>query len=102
MRQFIGDLRARRVTPHVAIDGHLSKTGKPRSTALDDRTKRHAGYAVSQRCRKRIEEVFGWMKSAAGLAKIKLRGRLKVEAAFTLGPAAYNLIRLPKLLAAPA
>ena len=102
VRQFIGDLRARRVTPHVAIDGHLSKTGKPRSTALDDRTKRHAGYAVSQRCRKRIEEVFGWMKSAAGLAKIKLRGRRKVEAAFTLGLAAYNLIRLPRLLAAPA
>lgn len=99
---FIGDLRARRVTPHVAIDGHLSKTGKPRKTAVGARTTRHPGYAISQRCRKRIEEVFGWIKSSAGLAKVKLRGRAKVDAAFTLTLAAYNLIRLPKLLAAPA
>jgi len=102
VRQFIQDLRSRRVSPHVAVDGHLSKTGKPRSTAVDGRTRRHPGYAVSQRRRKRIEEVFGWMKASAGLAKIKLRGRRKVEAAFALGLAAYNLIRLPKLLAAPA
>jgi transposase len=102
VRQFIKDLRARRVTPHVAVDGHLSPKGVPRSTAIDGRTKRHPGYAVSQRRRKRIEEVFGWTKASAGLKKIKLRGRLKVEAAFTLGLAAYNLIRLPKLLAAPA
>jgi len=102
VRQFIHDLRARRVTPHVAVDGHLSKTGTPRSTALDGRTRRHRGYEVSQRCRKRIEEVFGWIKAAAGLAKVKLRGRHKVEVAFTLALAAYNLIRLPKLLAAPA
>jgi transposase len=99
---FIGDLRMRRVTPHVAIDGHLSSTGKPRKTAVGARTTRHPGYAVSQRCRKRIEEVFGWIKSSAGLAKVKLRGRAKVDAAFTLHLAAYNLIRLPKLLAAPA
>jgi transposase len=102
VRRFIGDLRARRVTPHVAVDGHLGKTGKPRSTALDGRTKRHPGYALSQRCRKRIEEVFGWMKASAGLAKVKLRGRARVDAAFTLALAAYNLIRLPKLLAASA
>jgi len=102
VRQFIGELRARHVTPHVAVDGHLSKTGKPRSTAVDERTRRHPGYGVSQRCRKRIEEVFGWIKSSAGLAKVKLRGRRKVDAVFTLGLAAYNLIRLPKLLAAPA
>ncbi len=57
---------------------------------------------MSQRCRKRIEEVFGWIKAAAGLAKVKLRGRRKVEATFTLALVAYNLIRLPKLLAAPA
>ena len=101
VRQFIRDLRARRVTPHVAIDGHLSSTGTPRSTAVDERTKRHPGYQLSQRCRKRIEEVFGWIKGSAGLAKVKLRGRAKVDAAFTLALAAYNLIRLPKLLAAP-
>jgi transposase len=102
VRQFVEDLRKRSVTPHVAIDGHLSKTGKPRATAVDRRTTRHSGYAISQRCRKRIEEVFGWTKGAAGLAKVKLRGQAKVDAVFTLALAAYNLIRLPKLLAAPA
>jgi hypothetical protein len=60
-----------------------------------------AGYAISQRCRKRIEEVFGWVKGAAGLAKVKLRGRDRVDTAFTLALAAYNLIRLPRLLATP-
>jgi IS5 family transposase len=98
--QFVHDLRERSVTPHIAIDGHLSKTGIPRKTAVDARTTRHAGYEVSQRCRKRIEEVFGWIKSSAGLAKVKLRGRERVDAVFTLALAAYNLIRLPKLLAA--
>lgn len=102
VRQFVEDLRARKVTPHIAVDGHLSPKGVPRSTAIDGRTKRHPGYAVSQRCRKRIEEVFGWIKSSAGLAKVKLRGRRKVEAAFTLGLVAYNLVRLPKLLGAAA
>lgn len=102
VRQFVKDLRERKVTPHIAVDGHLSKTGKPRVTAIDDRTKRHPGYDVSQRCRKRIEEVFGWIKASAGMAKVKLRGCARVNAAFTLNLAAYNLIRLPKLLAAPA
>jgi hypothetical protein len=95
------ELRDRSVTPHIAIDGHLSKTGKPRKTAVDGRTTRHAGYDISQHCRKRIEEVFGWIKSSAGLAKVKLRGRDRVDAAFTLALVAYNLIRLPKLLAVP-
>ena len=95
-------LRARRVTPHVAVDGHLSKTGKPRKSAVGARTTHHPGYAVSQRCRKRIEEVFGWLKGSAGLAKVKLRGRARVETVFTLALAAYNLIRLPKLLGAAA
>lgn len=102
VRAFVEDLRARAVTPHIAIDGHLSKTGKPRATRIDRRTTRHPGYAVSQRCRKRIEEVFGWIKGSAGLAKVKLRGRAKVDAVFTLALAAYNLVRLPKLLEAPA
>lgn len=73
---------------HVTINGHLSKTGKPRATAMDRRTTRHPGYAISQRCRKRIEEVFGWIKGSAGLAKVKLRGQAKVDAAFTLALAA--------------
>ena len=102
VRQFVKDLRARRVTPHVAVDGHLGPKGVPRATAVDGRTRRHPGYEASQRRRKRIEEVFGWIKASAGLAKVKLRGRRKVEAVFTLGLAAYNLVRLPKLLAAPA
>jgi IS5 family transposase len=97
--QFVHDLRERSVTPHIAIDGHLSKTGK---TEIDGRTTRHVGYDISQRCRKRIEEVFGWIKGSAGLAKVKLRGRDRVDAAFTLALAAYNLIRLPKLLAVPS
>jgi transposase len=100
--QFVHDLRDRSVTPHIAIDGHLSKTGKRRKTAVDGRTTRHPGYDISQHCRKRIEEVFGWIKSSAGLAKVKLRGRDRVDAAFTLALAAYNLIRLPKLLEAAA
>jgi hypothetical protein len=99
---FVTALRGRSVSAHVAIDGRLSKAGKPRRTAVDRRTTRHPGYAVSQRCRKRIEEVFGWLKAAAGLAKVKLRGRARVDAAFTLTLAAYNLVRLPKLLAVPA
>ena len=99
---FVTALRARAVSAHVAIDGHLSKTGKPRRTAVDRRTTRHPGYGISPRCRKRIEEAFGWVKAAAGLAKVKLRGRARVDAAFTLTLAAYNLVRLPKLLAAPA
>ena len=100
VEQFVHDLRERSVTPHIAIDGHLSKTGTPRKTAIDGRTTRHIGYGISQRCRKRIEEVFGWIKSSAGLAKVKLRGRDRVDAAFTLALAAYNLVRLPKLLGA--
>jgi len=99
---FVADLRRRKVTPHIAVNDHPTKTGKRRKTAIDQRTLRHPGYGVSQRCRKRIEEVFGWIKGSAGLARIKLRGQAKVGAAFTLALAAYNLIRLPKLLAAPA
>jgi transposase len=98
---FIRDLRARKVTPHIAIDGHLTKTGKRRKTAIDRRTTRHPGYAASQCCRKRIEEVFGWIKSSAGQAKTKFRGLQRVDCQFTLALAAYNLIRLPKLLATP-
>jgi transposase len=97
---FIEELRSRRVTPHVAIDGRVSKRSVVRKTAVDGRTTRHLGYRISQVCRKRIEEVFGWIKTQAGLAKVKLRGCARVEARFTFTVAAYNLIRLPKLLAA--
>ena len=96
---FIGELRARKVTPHIAVNGTVSKTGKRRKTAIDGRTTRHPGYEISLRCRKRIEEVFGWTKSSAGLTKFKLRGLPKTTAVFSFFAAAYNLIRLPKLLA---
>lgn len=99
---FVEDLRSRQVTPHIAIDGRVSKHGVIRKTAVDGRTTRHPGYRISQICRKRIEEVFGWLKTQAGLAKVKLRGCAKVEAVFTFSVAAYNLIRIPKLLATPA
>ena len=99
MRDLAGTPSAASARRSAATDGHLSPTGTPRSTAIDRRTTRHAGYGISGRCRKRIEEVFGWVKGSAGLAKVKLRGRKRVDAVFTLALAAYNLIRLPKLLA---
>ena len=99
---FVAALRARTVTPHIAVDGHVTKTGKRRKTALDRRTTRHAGYAASQRTRKRIEEGFGWIKTTGGLAKTRHRGLARVGWMFTLTFAACNLVRLPKLLAAAA
>jgi hypothetical protein len=71
-----------------------------RTTAVDGRVTRHPGYAISQVVRKRVEEIFGWDKSIGGLAQVKLRGLAKVTALFTFGLAAYNLIRIPKLLSA--
>lgn len=98
--EFVKGLKARQVTPHVAINGSIrSDASVPRKTAIDRRTTRHEGYWVSQRVRKRIEEIFGWAKTVGGLAQVKVRGLAKVHAAFLFGLAAYNLIRLPKLLA---
>ena len=98
---FVEDLRGRKVTPHIAVQDHVSKTGKRRKTKIYARTTRHPGYAISQVVRKRIEEVFGWTKQGAGLRQSKFRSLARVGAQFTLTLAAYNLIRLPKLLAAP-
>lgn len=100
VRDFIKELRARKVTPHIARDDHLTKTGKRRTSAIDARTTRHPGYAVSLRIRKRIEEVFGWTKTTGGLRKTRHKGTDRVGWMFTLTAAAYNLIRLPKLMAA--
>ena len=91
---FVNELRSMRVTPHVA------QNVSGRSSAIDRRTARHAGYGLSQRIRKRIEEGFGWIKTVAGQEKTKFRGCDKVGFAFTFAAAAYNLVRLPKLLAA--
>lgn len=82
------------VRPHVAQN--LSR--RRGRSAVDGRTTRHAGYGASQRIRKRIEEGFGWIKQIAGLARSKFRGRLKLDWSFTFAAAAYNLVRLPKLL----
>lgn len=90
---FVMELREINVTPHVA------QNASRRASAIDGRTTRHGGYDASQRIRKRIEEGFGWMKTVAGLRKTRHRGLGKVGWAFTFAVAAYNLVRLPKLLA---
>ena len=90
---FVNKPRSVNVAPHVAA--------KTRHSAIDARTTRHAGYAASQRKRKRVEEPFGWMKAAAGMRQFRHRGTARVGWHFTLAMAAYNLVRLPKLLAAP-
>lgn len=91
---FVKDLRAMNVTPHIA------QNDTRRSSAIDGRTTRHSGYAVSQQKRKRIEEPFGWGKTIGGLARPMLRGAARLGFKFILTMAAYNLIRLPRLLAA--
>jgi transposase len=93
---FVADMRALNVTPHVA------QNTSGRRSAIDARTTRHPGYAVSQQKRKRIEEPFGWGKTIGGLARPMLRGVKKLGFKFTLTMAGYNLIRLPKLLEAEA
>jgi transposase len=93
VEDFVNELRSMTVTPHVA------QNTSGRSSAIDGRTTRHAGYAISQRIRKRIEEAFGWLKTIAGQEKTKFRGRERVGWAFTFAATAYNLARLPKLLA---
>ena len=82
-------LRTLGATPHVAM--------KTRSRTLDRRTTRHAEYAISQRVRKRIEEVFGWMKTVGGLRKLRHRGGARVNWQFLLASAAYNLVRMRTL-----
>jgi transposase len=99
---FVEDLRERKVTPHIAVNGSVSKHGVVRKTAVDGRTIRHAGYAISQILRKRIEEAFGWIKAQAGFDQVKVRGLAKADVVFTFAVAAYNLIRIPKLLAQTA
>ena len=93
---FVADTRGLNATPHV------TQNDKGRRSAIDGRTTRHAGYQVSLRVRKRIEEVFGWMKVIGGQRKTRYRGTPRVGWMFTLAAAAYDLIRLPKLLGAAA
>ena len=99
---FIGKLRDGTVMAHVAVQDHLTKTGKRSKTKIDARTTRHPGYAVNQRVRKRIEEIFGWVNVQGGQNKTKLCGRGRVEASFNLALAANNLDRLPRFPAEPS
>jgi transposase len=96
-KQFVDDCRERGITPHVAMN--ISAT---RDSAIDARTSRHAGYLVSQRLRKRIEECFGWCKDGRPLRKMKMYGQRKVEFITTLTVGIYTLLRVTKLLQPPA
>ena len=93
---FVAGCREHDCTPHVA------QNDSNRRSAIDRRTTRHAGYAISQAKRKRIEECFGWMKTIGTMRKTRHRGRALVEWFFVLTAAAYNLVRIPKILAATA
>ncbi|MGO9607004.1 MAG: IS5 family transposase [Candidatus Binataceae bacterium] len=91
--EFVQELREHQVTPHIACKSN---------SVIDARTTRHPGYAVSQRKRKRVEEIFGWLKTIAGLRKTRHRGLARVGWMFTFALAAYNLVRMRNLLPAPA
>ena len=93
---FVSDMRDFNVTPHVA------QNTTNRLSAIDGRTVRHCGYEVSQQKRKRVEEPFGWGKTIGGLARPMLRGVKKLDFKFTLTMAAYDLIKLPRLIGATA
>jgi transposase len=95
-RDFVAECRNLNVTPHVA-----QNTKRSGGSAIDERTTRHSGYAVSQIKRKRIEECFGWLKTIALMRKVRHRGIEKVGWVFTFAAAAYNLVRMRKLVASP-
>src|SRR5437899_32094 len=92
-RDFVAAARLLGVTPHVA------QNTTHRASALDGRTTRHAGYAVSQRRRKRVEEIFGWLKTVGLMRKTRHRGTRRVDWMFTFALAAYNLVRIRNLTA---
>ena len=96
MKDFVAECRNLKVTPHVA-----QNVKRPGGSAIDERTTRHDGYAVSQKKRKRIEESFGWLKTIALMRKVRHRGIHKVGWVFTFAAAAYNLVRMRNLLASP-
>ncbi|WP_249793851.1 transposase [Bradyrhizobium cenepequi] len=96
----VANLRAINVTPHVTQNNAVTKTGKRRRSAIDERTTRDQGYAMSQSRRAMIECIFGWGKQHGTMHKTKHRGLWRVAADFTLNLIAYNLIRIPKLVTA--
>jgi hypothetical protein len=91
---FVADLREIGVTPHVA------QNDRGRSSAVDERTTRHPGYDISQRKRKLVEEIFGWIKTVGCLRKTRHRGRERVGWVYIFTLAAYNLVRIEKLVRA--
>jgi transposase len=93
VREFIDLTRELGTTPHVA-----QNLTRPGGSAIDGRTTQHVGYAMSQHARPRIEPAFGWLKTIAWIRKVKLRGLPNVDWLFVFASAAFNLIRLPKLL----
>ena len=93
-RDFVDSVRNLNITPHVA------QNTTNRKSAIDRRTTRHPGYAVSMRKRKRVEEIFGWLKTVALMRKTRYRGREKVDWMFTFAAAAYNLTRMRHLVPA--
>jgi transposase len=92
-KDLVSEMRGMNVTPHVS-----QNTKRPGGSAIDGRTTRHEGYRVSQRKRKRIEEVFGWMKTVGTLRKTRHRGLQTVRWVFTFTAAAYNLVRMRNLM----
>jgi transposase len=95
-RDCVKTIRARRVTPHVA------QNTSGRRSAIDGRTTRHAGYRLSQRIRKRVEEIFGWMKTVGGFRRTRYRGVDRTGLAGYLVATAYNLVRMARLMAKPS
>jgi len=95
-KDFVAECRNMQVTPQVA-----QNIRRPGGSAIDGRTTRHHGYAISQKKRKRIEESFGWLKTIALMRKVRHRGIHKVGWVFTFAAAAYNLVRMRNLLASP-
>ena len=93
-RDHVAELRHLAATPHVA----QYSSGPRRRSAIDARTTRHPGYAISQRRRKQVEQAFGWMKTIALLRKLRHRGGARVEWIFTFTAAAYNIIRMRRLI----
>lgn len=91
-KDHVAQLREKNVTPHVAQ--------KKKHSAIDGRTTRHAGYKVSQEKRKRVEEIFGWMKTVAMLRKTRHKGLLRVGWMFAFAATAYNLVRMRNLVPA--
>jgi hypothetical protein len=99
-RDHVSALRRMNVTPHVTQNNAPTKTGRCRTSAIDQRTTRHVGYRMSQTCRAMVECIFGWGKHHGTMRKTKHRGVAAVGADFMLNLIAYNLVRIPKLIAA--